>query len=37
MAIGEGMLAQALIEYLQDHAEEFAAFLFKQYDEGRSS
>ena len=34
MAISEAMLAQALIEYLQQHAGEFSEFLFDRYEEG---
>ena len=34
MAISELMLAQAMKEYLQQHADEFAAFLFERYDMG---
>lgn len=34
MAISEAMLAQALIEYLQQHAAEFSNFLFDRYEEG---
>lgn len=37
MAIGEGMLATGLQEYLQQYSQQFADFLFERYDEGEGS
>lgn len=34
MAISEAMLAQALTEYLQQHAGELSEFLFDRFEEG---
>ncbi len=31
MAISDAMVAQALLEYLQQHSEEFEEFLFERY------
>ena len=37
MAIGEGMLATGLQEYLQQYSQQFADFLFERYNEGEGS
>jgi hypothetical protein len=37
MAIGEGMLATGLQEYLKQYSQQFADFLFERYNEGEGS